>query len=260
MMRERYQAGESALHQLDPRVKVIVALLLITGIVLMPDGVWPVYPLVWALVGGLAALAQIGPGRLARLGMVALPFALAAVTLLVTTPGETLLQIGGLTITVPGVERFLSIMLKSWLAAQVALLMAITTPFTDLLWALGSLGLPEILVAIIGFMYRYLFTLQDEAARLLRARSARSAVAPGYHAGGTLLWRARVAGQMIGSLFLRSMERSERVYQAMLARGYNGRIRRLDPPPLTLRDVVVGTVPVIIMLMIRLLARLLWSG
>jgi cobalt/nickel transport system permease protein len=54
--------------------------------------------------------------------------------------------------------------------------------------------------------------------------------------GGSLRWRARVAGGMAGSLFLRSLERSDRVYAAMLARGYNGDPPAFAPVPLTNAD------------------------
>ena len=47
----------------------------------------------------------------------------------------------------------------------------------------------------------------------------------GRGTGGTTRWRARVAGGMAGSLFLRTYERSEGVYQAMLARGFDGEVR-----------------------------------
>jgi cobalt/nickel transport system permease protein len=78
-------------------------------------------------------------------------------------------------------------------------------------------------------MYRYLFVLVDEVTRLLRARAARSAQLPGRKGGRTLAWRAGVAGGMAGQLFIRSLERSDRVYQAMLARGYQGTLLTMNP-------------------------------
>ncbi len=256
---ERYEAGDSPLHQLDPRVKVIMTVLMIAGIVLTPDGAWPAYPLLWTVVGGLAVVGGLGVWRLARSAAVAFPFALAAITLLFTVPGEPAGHFLGLTISDAGLARFAAIMIKSWLAVQAALLLAMSTQFTDLLWALGSLRLPGTLVAIIGFMYRYGFTLKDEAERLIRARAARSGTLPGRKGGGGLRWRARVAGGMIGNLFLRSYERSERVYAAMLARGYAGQVRTLSPPPLTWGAVWRGAVPVVALVIVELLAFGWWN-
>jgi cobalt/nickel transport system permease protein len=95
------------------------------------------------------------------------------------------------------------------------------------------------MVAIISFMYRYLGVLGDEAQRMNRARASRSAARPGRRAGGSLLWRGRVTGAMVGSLFLRSYERSERVYSAMLARGFDGELRYLPGPGLEARAIVL---------------------
>ncbi|MBN2305675.1 MAG: cobalt ECF transporter T component CbiQ [Anaerolineae bacterium] len=259
LVHDRYRAINSPLHRLDPRVKLVTALLLIVGIVLTPERAWPAYPLLWALVGGIAAVGQLGVGRVARLGGVALPFALAAATLLFTTPGDPVISLAGLDITDNGLARFAAILLKSWLAVQVALLLSMSTHITDLLWALSSLRVPATLVAIISFMIRYLYTLQDEAQRLTRARAARSATHTGQRSGGSIRWRARVTGGLVGNLFLRSYERSERVYAAMLARGYRGELRSLDPPPLTGRAVLSGAGVIAALVVIELAALLLWG-
>jgi cobalt/nickel transport system permease protein len=257
---ERYQAGDSPLHRLDPRVKLVMTLALIVGVVLTPVGAWPAYPLLWALIASLAVVGGVGARRAGQLAGLALPFTLTAVTLMFTTPGTPVWTGVGLTITDAGLARFVTIVLKSWLAVQAALLLSMTTPFTDLLWALSTLRVPQTLVSIIAFMYRYLFTLKDEAQRLMRGRAARSAAVPGTHSGGSLFWRARIAGGMIGSLFLRSYERSERVYAAMLARGYHGDLRALDPPPLTWSAIWRGCVPVMLLVLIEILAVALWSS
>jgi len=250
--------GDTPLHQLDARVKLVVALALIVGIVVTPDRALPAYPLLWSLVASLAVVGRVSAWRLARLGGVALPFALAGLTLLFTTPGQPILTVNGLTISDAGMLHFTSILIKSWLAVQVSILLSQTTPFTDLLWALQSLGVPATLVLITAFLYRYLFTLNDEADRLRKARAARSAV--GERRGGGLLWRARVTGGMIGNLFLRSTERSERVYVAMLARGFTGQMRLSDPPPLTWRALLPGLLPLASLALIEVLARLWWNG
>ena len=226
-------SGGSILHRLDPRVKVITAFVLIIGIVVTPNYAWLAYPLLWTLVGSLAAVGQLSVWRLGRRAVLALPFTLAASTLLVTTPGQPLMSAAGLTVTDTGIGLFLGILLKSWLSMQVALMLTAVTSTPELLAALRGLGVSKTLVATISMMQRYLFTLKDEAESLLRARAARSGIESGMKSGGTLLWRAQVTGGMVGNLFLRSYERSERVYAAMLARGYSGEVRSFELPPLT---------------------------
>ncbi len=256
---DQYQSGRSLIHQMDPRVKVVAAVLLILLVNLTPVGAWPAFPLLLTVVLSLAVVAELNVWFILRRSVIAFPFALAAVTLLFTIPGRTLFALPALgwTVSAAGMARFLSIVFKSWLSVQVAIVLAITTHFTDLLWALHSLRLPRLLIAIIAFMYRYLFVLADEAFRMARARQARSAAPAGEKAGGGLLWRAKVTGWMVGQLFLRSYERSERVYHAMAARGYRGEIRRLEPPPIAGRDLLLGAIPVVAAGCILLLA-LVW--
>jgi len=185
----------------------------------------------WLVLVAASALARLGPLRLSRGAFIAAPFLLAALPLVFTRPEQPLgsIDLGPLRLTISGegLRIFTTIAIKSWLSVQAALLLTYTTSFHDLLDALRELRLPRVMVAIIGFMYRYLAVLGDEAQRLMRARAARSAVAVGVQGGGSIAWRARVTGGMVGSLFLRSYERSERIYAAMLARGFEGTFRHL---------------------------------
>lgn len=222
----QYQPRQSLVHRLDPRVKVVITLLLILAAGLMPVGAWIGFACLYLLVTMAVAASRLGITFALRRSYVALPFALVALPLLFTVPGDPAFAepILGLAVSQPGVERFLTVLTRSWIAVQAAILLTAATPFPDLLWAFGSLHMPQSLVSTIGFMYRYFFVLADEAARMIRARSARSA-STGRRPGA--LWQGRVAGHMAGSLFLRALERSERVHAAMLARGFDGRMPAL---------------------------------
>jgi cobalt/nickel transport system permease protein len=113
-------------------------------------------------------------------------------------------------------------------------------------------------VAVFGLMWRYLFVLADEALRLLRARAARSGVSAATgEGGGTLAWRARVTGGMAGSLFLRAIERSDRIYAAMASRGYDGEVRSLPTRPLGRPDVLVLIAGLVLLALLTLLGLLL---
>lgn len=231
-----YHRGDSLLHRADPRVKLVLTLAFIVAVAVTPLGAWPAYILFLALVTSAAAASDLGLTFAMRRGLVAVPFALAALPLLVTVKGPPLfaLPLGDwtLTITATGAERVFSIMLKSWLSAQAAILLAATTSFPDLLAALRALHVPRLLVAIVGLMWRYLAVLADEAGRLQRARASRSGSFTG-RGGGNVLWRGRVTGYLVGNLFVRGYERGDRIYAAMLARGYDGEARSLPRPPLT---------------------------
>jgi cobalt/nickel transport system permease protein len=227
--------GSSRIHRLDPRAKVIATLLFILVATLLPAGAWFSFALLF--LASLVVASQTGLGLTYALkrSFVALPFALAAITLPFTVPGQTIAQLGPFTLSAEGTIRFLSVLTKSWVSVQVAILMTATTAFADLLWALRELRVPRPLISIISFMYRYMFVLADESLRLTRARASRSATGTAG-AGGSLIWRGKVAGGMVGNLALRAFERSERVYNAMLARGFQGELKTLTPPTLTDTD------------------------
>jgi cobalt/nickel transport system permease protein len=74
--------------------------------------------------------------------------------------------------------------------------------------------MPEIFVSQLLFLYRYLFVLMEETMRLVRARDMRSFGKKGRG--------IRVFAHLTGTLFLRTVERAERIYQAMLSRGFSG--------------------------------------
>lgn len=256
---DRYESGASPVHRLDPRVKVAVTILFILSNVLLPDGAWLAFLLAWGLLLLVNAWAGLPLNYAFKRSFVALPFVLAAVTVIFTLPGRPViaLDIGPwqLVATDAGLTRFASIVVRSWLSIQMAILLTATTPFPDLVHALRRLYVPATLVAIISFMYRYLFVLADEAMRLMRAREARSARPAGGGGGGSLAWRAQVAGHMAGQLFLRSYERSDRVYEAMLARGYAGQLLTLQPHAMRPQDWSMGALAVVCLLGLQLVGH-----
>jgi len=234
-----YRPRRSLIHALDPRVKFVFTLAFILTMTLLPTGAWPVYVLMLTLSVSITLLSELGLTYVLKRSMLAIPFVLAAVPLLFTVKGPALvtIPIGALTLTMTttGLERLLSIMFKSWVSVQVAIVFAAATPFPDMLIAMRAVKVPRLIVSIFGLMWRYLFVMVDEALRLLRARAARSGeldradVTP----GGSLVWRAKVTGNMAGNLFVRSLDRGERIYAAMAARGYDGETRAFPLPPLT---------------------------
>jgi cobalt/nickel transport system permease protein len=252
---DRYEPHDSPIHRLDARVKVMMTVLFILSNVLLPDGAWLAFGLAWGLVLGVSALAGLGLDYTLKRSFVAIPFALAAVTVLFNAPGQPILawQVGGrhLAVTDAGLVRFLTIVARTWLSVQMAILLTATTRFPDLIHALHHLRVPRLIVAIISFMVRYLFVLSDEALRLTRAREARSARRTTGGGGGSLAWRARVAGNIVGQLFLRSYERSERVYQAMLARSYRGQFLTMQPHVMGAGDWLAGAAAVTCLLLLQ---------
>ena len=227
---DRYREIDSPLHRLDPRVKVLALAAFIASNALLPDGAWIAFAAAWAVVLAGCWAGGLGVFFTTKRSLVALPFALAALSAIFLPSGQALAhwRILGLELvpTDLGLLRFGSIMARSWISVQMGILVVSVTPFPDLIHALEHLRFPKTLSTIIAFLYRYLFVLADETFRLLRARESRSA-GVGNKAGGGLLWRMRVAGNMAGQLFIRSYDRSDRIYNAMLSRGYTGTLRTM---------------------------------
>jgi cobalt/nickel transport system permease protein len=257
---DRYHEKESFIHHLDPRVKAVVTIAFIVSNALLPDGAWMAFVFAWLFLLAANAFSRLGVAYTFKRSLVALPFALIAITVLFSIPGKALftfqLFTWDFTITDAGLLRFVSIIIRSWLSVQLAILLVAATRFPDLIHALEHLRVPAILTTIIAFLYRYLFVLTDEVLRLLRARESRSAGSAGKRSGGGVLWRAKIAGNMAGQLFLRSYERSDRIYNAMLSRGYTGHLYTLNAHEMKPRDYFMTAFAIAILFIIQVIGRL----
>jgi cobalt/nickel transport system permease protein len=124
------------------------------------------------------------------------------------------------SITYSGLLILANVLTKSWLCILALILLSSTTRLDDLLTALKKLRMPQVMILIISFMYRYIFVLVDEVMRLRQARDSRNF-------GGSWSHHLRTIGNMVGTLFIRSYERAERIYAAMLSRGFDGQVRTM---------------------------------
>jgi cobalt/nickel transport system permease protein len=223
---DQYSDLDSFVHRLDPRTKALVVLAFVLVVMAIPPTAWLAFALSTVLMAGLILLARLPLFYVLKRSAVVVPFVLmVAISLPFFEGGEVAgsynVWLWQVSVTYDGLIVLGNVVVKSWLSALSLILLSATTPFPRLLKGLERLGVPRVMVMILSFMYRYLFVLVDEAMRMGRARESRNL-------GGGLLWRARTLGNMIGTLFLRSYGRAERVYQAMLARGFDGEMRTLS--------------------------------
>lgn len=203
-------------HSLAPRTRVLCVLLLILAIVITPNGHWRTWAIYGLAILSLLAISQINVAVLLK--RLAVESAFVGVVLLGTLfreGGEVLWSWGWLQITSTGLTVLGSVTLKALLSLTILNLLTLTTSVPALLNALLALRTPPLLVAILESMYRYLSVLIGEVAAMKKAAASRNFT-------GGANWKRQVLANMIGSLFIRTYERGERVYQAMLARGYRG--------------------------------------
>jgi cobalt/nickel transport system permease protein len=225
---DRLAYQDTPIHRLDPRAKVVTTLVFLVCVVsfgkyeLLPMVPFALYPIF------TAADANLPFGFLARKLLAVAPFALFVGILNPFLDREALVQVGGVAVS-GGWVSFLSIMLRFFLTTIAALVLIATTSFYGVCMGLERLGLPDVLATQLLFLYRYIFVLGEETMRMARARAMRSFGKRGMGAG--------VYGQILGHLLLRTYARAQRVYSAMLARGFDGQVRVMRALHLTGRDV-----------------------
>lgn len=245
--------GASVMHKLEPRVKTAAFTLFVLLSTLLSSRTALILAAGFLLL--LACLARLSFSRLAMRLLCVLPF-VGAVCLLLPfmTPGEVLWRWQGglisLAISKEGLDRALVVGLRALVAVMALNLMVATTGSTRLFRALSSLGVPGVFLQLIELTIRYIFVVAEELGRMRQARAARGFV-PGKH----LFCRRTLTdlGQMVGALFIRSWMRGERIYLAMLARGYAGIGKKSFLPPPGSRDLAWGALIVSIALGLHLL-------
>jgi cobalt/nickel transport system permease protein len=223
---DKFASGDSPLHRRDPRAKTVAFFALLAVTVLVPVGVWWPLAAIAAALGLLWLASGVPAGYLLKRVVALSPFMIFSVVFFpFFQPGDILWRgaLGSwpIHITRQGLELSGNIAAKFALSVLILGLLFSVTRFQHFLYALREFRVPQMLVMQLGFLYRYLFIIHDEAERMWRAREARSG-----GRGGWLLWRA--TGGLIGSLFLRSFARSQRIYWAMLARGFSGEVHVLQ--------------------------------
>jgi len=230
-----FYARISFLHSIDPRFKLILVLLLIIFLVLSPAGSWLAFSVYFVIISALVLFARLPVLSVVKRSLAVLPFVFViAVFLPFFKEGEPLAtyQLGSWNIAISraGVQLFLTIMIKAWLSILALVWLSATTRITNLLNALDRLYLPRILVTILSFMYRYIFVIADEMMRMKQARDCRSFTNRGLREIHSL-------GNLSGTLFIRSYERSERVFAAMMSRGYDGQNHAISRLQISSSDV-----------------------
>jgi len=216
---DRYSGLNTPAHRLDPRTKVVLIAALVVVVVSTPPQHLLAFVVYAGLIAWACALARVPISYVLVRAVGVLPFSVvAAMWLPFSQEGETLALLGGrIHLSVAGLWLFAGVAMKSFLGASAVIWLISTTPFSSLLCGLRKMGAPVIVVDLLALTYRYLFVLVGEAMRLRRAARAR-----GYRP--RWLGQALLIGRLIGQLFLRSYERAERVYGAMVQRGFNGRM------------------------------------
>ncbi|MCG0277495.1 MAG: cobalt ECF transporter T component CbiQ [Thermanaeromonas sp.] len=252
----------SCLHRLDPRVKV-VALIGFVALVTTLTSLFSLFLGISFLIF-LISIARLDTRKvIKRLSWTVAVSGPLVVLLSLVTPGTPWykLQVGPLvfTFTLEGVRLAVVLLLRLLNALLALCLLTGTTSFSELMLAFRRLYVPSLVVVLVEFTIRYAAVFVQELRRMFLARRAR-----GFRVGRSLLDRATflTLSQLVGALLLRSLTRSERIYFAMLARGFNGSPVRPEVYPvarLNKEDLLWGGLILAWALILHLLEMGVWE-
>ena len=229
-------------HNLHPRVKLLVALVYIVAVVSFGpyDLLGPVPYFLYTAIA--CALADLPMRTLHRRFLIALPFcAFAGLTNLLLSRAPAL-TLGDIEITY-GTLSLAAILLRTYLCVMAVFILIATTPFSTLTRELRRLHAPQLFITLIEMIYRYIGVLIDEAGSMSTAYKLRSVAAKNI--------ALKDMGPFAGQLVLRSFDRGERVYAAMACRGFGGEFPQHAPTNMSAFDMVTLVLLVAIFIFLR---------
>lgn len=231
---DRYAELNSPIHRWDARIKTIFFFVAVIIFVSTPTKNFLTFAAYGVFLAIILILSKIPILFFMKRVLIVIPFVLA-VGFFHLFSNKPLIE---------RIEFLLGLFAKSLLSVSALILLVSTTKFSKLLDVLESFAVPEVFIKTLAFAYRYIFVLQDELMRMVQAAKAKN-FAP------KSLFRVKVFGWIIGSLFVRSYERAERVYLAMLARGFDGKFSRAQKTPIKFADAIAGLFNIAILIFAR---------
>jgi cobalt/nickel transport system permease protein len=209
----------SPFDQITPQAKLIAAVVTVVGIVLStPPTPFKTVAII-LLVMALAVVARVSIGQILRRSLLVLPVAGGIAVLAPLRFVETWSPTGIAAAYWVGWPQLVAMSITPWLCVLVMMLLIQICPQRDMLYAFERLHIPEIFVLLLTFMYRYVDVMRGQLQATRRALVSR---AP------TLTVRRQVPfyGNLAGSMLIRAYDRGERIYAAMLSRGFTGTLPR----------------------------------
>ena len=230
---EEFAEGKSFFHKLDPRVKFLTFIPYIMIIAIVHGLKIPVIALVLSSI--MAIIAELNKKKLLNRLLVVNIFVLMLWLFVpFSYPGEAFFTIGPLTASKEGLLYVLSITMKTNAIVLATIAILGTSEVFSLVHAFIHLKVPNKLVHLFFFFYRYISVLHEEYTRLKRAMTIRS------FKPGTNIHTYKSYAYLVGMLIVSSYERSQRIYNAMLCRGFTGKFPVIDHFSLRKSDIMFG--------------------
>lgn len=231
MIGEEFSGGDSLIHRLDPRVKIVAVSFF--SVVVAVSNRFVVLMSALALGFFIVLLARVPMRQLVRrLVPVNIFILFLWLFLPFTVQGEPLFSVGPLVGTHEGVLYATQISLKSNAIVTVLIALVASSSILTLGHAMHELRVPKKIVHLFFFTYRYIHVIGREYVRLVNAMKVR-----GFRPG-TNMHSYKTFAYLVGMLLVRSCDRAERVRNAMLCRGFRGRLYSLSDFSMKTRDVI----------------------
>ena len=243
MTLQEFALGDSFLHRMDPRAKIIAAVVFSVVVAvcqsLVATAIALLFPVVLFVLSGMKAR-----DFLKRLAVVNGLMLFLWLFLPFTTPGEPAFAVGPLTVTREGLQYAFLITLKSNVIIAVMMTLLGTSPIFNLVHALSHLAVPDKLVHLFFFCWRYVHVIAEEYTALAEAAKIR-----GFRPG-TNVHTYRTYGYFVGMLLVRSFDRAQRIMDAMKCRGFNGKFHILHHYEMRRFDYILPAVSVLFAMML----------
>ena len=221
MIENTLETGDSFIHDLDPRVRILVAFFLSIAAALCDDLTLAIGYIGLGIL--LVAMARLSLAQvIGRLKPLFWFLIMIWLFLPLTFQGEILAEYGIFKVSLPGILISAKITIKSLAILLMFSALILTMSVSSLGAGLHQLRVPDKMVFLLLMTYRYIAVIQDEYSRLLRAAKFRG------FTPGTNLHSYKTFAYLAGMLFVRASFRARRVYQAMLCRGFTQKFHTLD--------------------------------
>lgn len=224
MIEELFAIGKSPIHRIEPMIRIVCAAVLSIAAALAHHiSIMPGYILVSV---ALTIIAQLNPRDvLKRIKPVFIFLVMIWIIVPITFEGQVAFRIGFIKISQPGIHLCSMITFKSISILLIFTALIATMPIASLGAGLHRLYIPDKLVFLLLMSYRYIAVIENEYKKLLRAAKFRGFVP------GTNLHSYKTYAYLAGMLFVRASLRAQRVYHAMVCRGFDGKFHTLDIYP-----------------------------
>lgn len=205
--------GNTIIHRINPLAKLIVTLIYIITIVSFENiNITGLLPFILYIIV-IIYITDISIKFIFKISLIGLPFILGIGVFNLIFERTVVMYLGYIPITL-GLISFITLLVKGLLTITSGILLVCTTGIENIAKSLRILRVPKIFTSQLVFMYRYIFVLIESAGQIYNAYMLRAPKQKGIH--------FKVWGSLLGQLLIRSFERADRIYNAMVLRGFKG--------------------------------------